>query len=240
MNTAVITGCTKGIGASISEILMKNGCNVIGCFSADTETADGFLSDIAHYEGSCELIRADLTTFEGIDRFVSQVKKKSDKIDYLIMNAAMTDRTSYRFIQRERWDAIMHVNLYAPLFITQGLDDILSDGGRIIFIGAVMGQYPHAMSLSYAVSKAGLHQLAKNLVKEYADRKITVNVIAPGFVDTPWQKNKDPEHRKRIEDKIALKRFAEPEEVAKLCFSVIENPYINGAILNIDGGYDYI
>lgn len=102
-----------------------------------------------------------------------------------------------------------------------------------------MGIHPHAMSISYGVSKAGLHFLTKYLVKYFGDRNITVNAICPGFVDTPWQKNKTLDHRERIEDKIALGRFAEPEEIAQLVNSVLENGYINGSILNIDGGYDF-
>jgi 3-oxoacyl-[acyl-carrier protein] reductase len=88
------------------------------------------------------------------------------------------------------------------------------------------------------VSKAGLHFLAQSLVKIFANRNITVNVIAPGFINTSWQESKLPEHRQRIEDKIALKRFGEPEEVAKVCINIVDNDYINGAIINVDGGYD--
>lgn len=97
-----------------------------------------------------------------------------------------------------------------------------------------------ADSSENAVTKTALHQLAKNLVKEYASRQVTVNVVAPGFVDTPWQLKKDKEHRKRIENKIALKRFATPDEIADFVMSVIHNSYINGSVLNIDGGYDYM
>ena len=102
-----------------------------------------------------------------------------------------------------------------------------------------MGKYPHSLSISYGVSKAGVHMMAKYLVKEFAPRKITVNVIVPGFVDTPWQKDRPAEIRKSIESKVALERFALLEEVADLCMSVIKNGYINGAELVIDGGYCY-
>lgn len=81
--------------------------------------------------------------------------------------------------------------------------------------------------------------LSRYLVKEFAERKITINTIIPGFVDTPWQKNKPAEIRQSIENKVALGRFAEPEEIAKVCLSIIENQYINGAEIVVDGGYCY-
>lgn len=239
MGTAVITGCTRGIGAAITEKFLDHGCDICGCYSKDVGNAKWFLESLGECREKLTLFQADLSTWEGIGRFIEGVKAAVSSVDYLVLNAGMTDYTPFREISHEKWEKVLRLNLYAPLFITQGLDSVMNGGGWIIFIGTVLGQYPHAVSLPYAVSKAGLHQMAKNLVKEYADRKITVNVVAPGFVDTPWQKNKTPEHKKRIEDKIALGRFAEPREVADLCWSIVENPYINGAVVNIDGGYDY-
>lgn len=102
-----------------------------------------------------------------------------------------------------------------------------------------MGIYPHASSLAYAVSKAAIHQMAKELVKVFAQRRITVNAIAPGFVNTSWQNDKPKEQRERIESKIALGRFGYPEEIANLCMTIIDTPYINGSVLEINGGYSY-
>lgn len=121
----------------------------------------------------------------------------------------------------------------------QNLSDYIVRGGKVIFIGAVMGIYPHAVSIPYAVSKAGLHMLSKQLVKHLSPHGITVNTVVPGFVDTLWQKDKPLEQRKRIENKIALKRFAVPEEVAQLCWDISQNDYVNGSLLKIDGGYCY-
>ena len=239
MKTAVVTGCTKGIGAAIAELFINKGCKVCGCYSGDEENAHVFLEKLDGKKSNCSLVKVDLSTRSGIDSFIEFVKNKCDTIDYLVLNAGMTDRTPFQSVSHDMWDKVMNLNLNAPFFIVQGLNDIIQKDGRIIFIGSVLGSFPHAMSISYAVSKAGIHQLAKNLVKEFADRKITVNSVAPGFVDTPWQKAKDPQHRKRIEDKTALKRFAEPEEIAHLCWEIVENPYINGSVLKIDGGYDY-
>lgn len=237
--TAVITGCTKGIGAAITKRFLSNDCEVIGCFGNDENNAEKFSYSLGNLKNKFFLHKADLSTMEGIDEFIDYVKSVETSVDYIVLNAGMTDRTGFGEISYEIWNRVMHLNLYSPFFIVQGLNSIINEEGRIIIVGSVLGQVPHAMSMSYAISKAGVHQMAKNLVKEFADRNITVNVVAPGFVDTPWQKNKSPDHRKRIENKIALQRFGEPCEIAQLCWSIVENPYINGSIINIDGGYDY-
>lgn len=133
----------------------------------------------------------------------------------------------------------MMTNLNAPFYIIKLLKEKIKYSGNIIFIGSILGIYSHAMSIPYAVSKAGLHMLAKSLIKEFCEEKIRVNVIAPGFVDTPWQKAKPQEQRKRIEDKTALKRFAKVEEISNAVQFVVNNGFVNGAILSLDGGYCY-
>lgn len=240
---AIVTGATKGIGAAVAKKMLEQGHNVIGCYSSDDEAAIHLQNDVKSYKGNFELIKVDLSSYSGIESFVTYLINKAQNerflFDWIVMNAAQTDRSTFRDINEKAWKRVFNVNLNAPFFILQGIDDLICENGRIVFLGAVMGQLPHAMSISYAASKAALHQLAKNLVKEYAARNITINVVAPGFVDTPWQITKDKEHRKRIEGKIAMGRFATADEVADLCMSTISNGYINGAILNIDGGYDY-
>lgn len=116
---------------------------------------------------------------------------------------------------------------------------MIKNNGNIVFIGSIFGKYPHSMSIPYSVSKAGIHMLAKSLVKEFCEQKVRVNVVAPGFVDTPWQKNKPQDQRKRIEDKTALHRFAQIEEISNAIQFVVNNGFVNGAILSLDGGYCY-
>lgn len=102
-----------------------------------------------------------------------------------------------------------------------------------------MGKYPHSTSLVYNVSKAGVIALAKSLVKYFAEDKITVNSICPGFIETPYHKNRSLESYERINKKIALHRFGTPEEIASVCMEIINNQYINGASIDVNGGYDY-
>ena len=222
MNIVLVTGGTKGIGKAIVLKYLHQGCYAIITYSSDDETAELFQRELdVNYKDKYEIIKADLSKIEEVKIMCNIIRCKYRKINYLILNA------------------VINVNLTMPFFIVQSLVDCIINGGSILFIGAVMGIYPHAISIPYAVSKAGVHMLSRQLVKHLAPYKITVNTIAPGFVDTPWQKSKPLEQRIRIENKIALKRFALPEEIAQLCWDISQNAYINGSLLEIDGGYCY-
>lgn len=240
MNIVLVTGGTKGIGKAIVLKYLHQGCYAIITYSSDDETAELFQRELdVNYKDKYEIIKADLSKIEEVKIMCNIIRCKYRKIDYLILNAGATNRNSFSDMTIDEWNYVINVNLTMPFFIVQSLVDCIIKGGSILFIGAVMGIYPHAISIPYAVSKAGVHMLSRQLVKHLAPYKITVNTIAPGFVDTPWQKSKPLEQRIRIENKIALKRFALPEEITQLCWDISQNAYINGSLLEIDGGYCY-
>ena len=239
MKNAIVTGSTKGIGKAIAIRLLKEGYFVIVNYSNDEEAAKAFKVEAEEYEDRYYIIKENLSEYETAMNFVKKVKERISQIDCIVFNCGMTDRSAFRDITKDSWEQVMNTNLNVPFYVLQRLDDCLVPGGNIIFIGSVLGIYPHASSLGYAVSKAAVHQMAKELVKVFAERNITVNAIASGFVDTPWQSTKSKEQKKRIEDKIALKRFGYPEEIANLCMAIIATHYINGAVLEITGGYSY-
>ena len=133
----------------------------------------------------------------------------------------------------------MDVNVNVPAELIRQFDPVLQDNGNIIMISSDMSVYPHATSVPYTVSKSALNGLTLALVKEYCDRNIRVNAVLPGFVDTPWQKNKPEDQRKRICGKVALHRFAQPEEIAEVVYGITKASYLNGALIRVDGGYCY-
>ena len=237
---AVVTGATKGIGCAISKSLLKKGYFVIGNYDSDDAAARKMLVSVGRYSDKLTLIKKDLSSYEAACDLALLIKDISPSIDILICNCGVTDPTEFPMITPDGWNRVMNVNLNAPFFLIQQLATTLSKGnGRILMIGSIMGEYPHARSISYGVSKAAVHMLVQYLIKYFSPHGITVNGIMPGFVDTAWKLSKTPEHRKRIEDKIALHRFAKPEEIADFCMAVINNSYVNGSVLNIDGGYDF-
>ena len=238
MKVALVTASTQGIGKSIGIELLKNDYFVFFNYAHSDEAAVALQQELINYKSKFCIIKADLSTLDGMKELVGQVLSQKKMLNVIVHNAALICKTPFKDINEEEWNNSLNTNLSIPFFLTQYLSDYIEDNGRIIFIGAVMGLVPHAISIPYSVSKAGLTMLAKSLVKVFKNRYITVNVIAPGFIETPYQKTKAADHRQRIENKIALGRFGKPEEIASTCIHIINNGYINGAVLQLDGGYD--
>ncbi len=239
MKTAIVTGSTKGIGRAIGMELLRRGCKVAFHYHSDAESADRLKNELDSlgFAGKYQIVHADLSNVEEIAPFCAQLEECFQQPDYLVWNAGTTKRGTLRDLTPSDWEHVLHINLTVPLFLTQHFADRIRKDGCVLFTGSVLGQFPHSLSLPYGVSKAAVQFLAKALVKEFADRGVRVNSVAPGFVETEWQKNKPQEIRRSIESKIALHRFAEPDEIARLAAEILENPYINGSIVNIDGGY---
>ena len=242
MKTAIVTASTKGIGKAIAMRLLNEGCFVIMNYSSDDQAAVSLKEEIneqLYDDSKFIIIKACLSSMDGLEAYIKKINSTIESIDYLVLNTALTDKTEFENITFENWQRVLDTNVSIPFFTIQKLSHKLTNGAKIVLIGSIMGVYPHAISIAYGVSKAALHFLGKSLVKVFSKRQITINIIAPGFVDTTWQENKDTIIRRRIEDKTALHRFASPIEVADICSSVLRNGYINGSIIIIDGGYCY-
>ena len=237
--TAVITGSTKGIGRAIGLKLLEAGYFVVFNYANDENGKD----QLEHYLWGTpfkdyKIIKNDFRNEQNIAGFVDDLIEKFPTIDALVLNAGITDRTPWDRLSMNQWEQVLYVNLTMPAFLIQKIGPHLSDStGSILCIGSVLGKYAHSVSIPYGVSKAGLHFLVKSLVKEFSERKITINGICTGFTDTQWQREKTEEQRNRIKEKIAFKRFAEAEEIAELAYSIIQNRYMTGSIVSIDGGY---
>ena len=240
MNTALITGSTKGIGECIGIDLLNKNYTVYFNYAKDDKSAKLLNSQLKERGFiNFKIIKADLSTYKGVEKLIKETG--TSKLDVLVLNAAITDKTKFGEIELEKWNKVVNVNLTMPFFLIQKLNSEgkIKPNGRIIFISAILAKVPHATSISYSITKAGANALVKNLVKYFSKKKITVNAVAPGFVKTTWHKTKTLDHIKRIRRKIALNRFAESEEVSSLVMEIIKNSYIDGQIFTIDGGYNY-
>jgi 3-oxoacyl-[acyl-carrier protein] reductase len=237
---ALVTGATKGIGKAISERLLKEGWRVILTYSSDTETAMATYSAFCKTApGNVYLLQADvsdLSSVQIIDDFLSEHNMDPDAV---IFNAGLTDRSDFHSIEPENWNKVFTANVDFPVFLLQKLYPRLNNNASVIFTGSLMAVHPHSVSLAYGVSKSAVHALVKNLVKFFTDKQIRVNGVAPGFVDTEWQKNKPADVRDNITRKLASGRFCSPEELTDVYMLLLNNNYMNGEIVVCDGGYSF-
>ena len=237
---ALITGGTKGIGKSVARCLGKIGYNLILTYNTDTIIAQQSCTDL-RTECNTDVIalQADSSDKKAIDTIAHHILNRAIKLDVLIFNAGLTCRDHFESMKYDDWERVFFANVHFPVFLLQRLLSEINKGGSVVFTGSLMGILPHAMSLSYGVTKASVHALVKNLVKFLAPYEIRVNAVAPGFVDTEWQKNKPAEIRHSIENKISLRRFCDPDELSEIYKLLVENSYLNGEIIVADGGYAY-
>lgn len=230
MKTAIVTGGTSGIGLGVAKMLLGKGYYVY-----TTYVGADFTEKIENFEP----IKVDQTNREELYRFIAHIKEKCCSIDCIVCNAGMTIRKPFTETTDNDWDCMMEVAVNSHYILVRELYSLIPAGSRIIFTGSQMGLMPHAMVLSYGVTKAAVHALAKNLVKEFEGTGTTVNAIVPGFVETPWQKEKPEEIKQNIYRKTAIHRFASVEEVVDAYRFCIENPFVNGSLIEVNGGYSY-
>lgn len=230
MKNAIVTGGTSGIGLGVAKMLITKGYKVYATYvGADfTESIDSF-----------ETLKVDQTSRTDLYRFINYIKEHCLDIDCIVCNAGMTIRKSFTQTADEDWDKMMEVAVNSHYILIRELYSLIPHGSRILFTGSQMGLNPHATVLAYGVTKAAVHALTKNLVKEFEGTGTTVNAIVPGFVETPWQKEKTEEIKQNIYRKTAIHRFASIDEVVNAYQFCIDNPFVNGSLIEVNGGYAY-
>lgn len=230
MKIAIVTGGTSGIGLGVSKMLIGK-----GYFVYATYVGEDFKEKIDNFEA----LKIDQTKRSDVYSFIKYVKSKESHIDCIVCNAGMSIRKSFTETTDEDWDKQMEVAVNSHYIIIREMFGMIPSGSRIIFTGSQMAVHPHATVLSYGVTKSAVCALAKNLVKEFDGTETTVNAIVPGFVETPWQKKKPEEIKQNIYKKTAIHRFASIDEVVDAYRFCMENPFVNGSMIEVNGGYCY-
>lgn len=230
MKTAIVTGGTSGIGLGVAKMLLSKGYKVYATYVGEDfkEEIDNFIA-----------IKVNQCNRDELYSFIARIKKECTSVDSIICNAGMSIRKSFTETTDNDWDIQMEVAVNSHYILIRELYNIIPAGSRIIFTGSQMGLMPHATVLAYGVTKAAVHALAKNLVKEFEGSGTTVNAIVPGFVETPWQKEKPEEIKQNIYRKTAIHRFATVDEVVDAYRFCIDNPFVNGSLIEVNGGYSY-
>jgi len=230
MKYAIVTGGTSGIGLGVAKMLLSKGYYVFATYVGPT-----FLEQINNFEA----INTDQSSRKEVYDFISYVKERTDHIDCIVCNAGMTIRKSFTETKDEDWDKMMEVAVNSHYILIREFFPLIPKGSRILFTGSQMGLNPHATVLAYGVTKAAIHALTKNLVKEFEGTGTTVNAIVPGFVNTPWQKEKPEEIKQNIYRKTAIHRFASIDEIVDAYRFCLDNPFVNGSLIEVNGGYSY-
>lgn len=230
MKIAIVTGGTSGIGLGVAKMLLSKGYKVYA-----TYVGTDFDENIENFTA----VKVNQCNRNELYSFIARIKEECTSVDCIVCNAGMSIRKSFTETTDNDWDMQMEVAVNSHYILVRELYGLIPNGSRIIFTGSQMGLMPHAMVLSYGVTKAAVHALAKNLVKEFEGTGTTVNAIVPGFVETPWQKEKPEEIKQNIYRKTAIHRFATVEEVVDAYRFCIENSFVNGSLIEVNGGYSY-
>lgn len=220
-------------------MLLKKGYYVIVTYAHDKESAEAFANEATNVSKSFDVCKIDQTDRLQTYAIINSIKASGLKLDCLICNAGITRRSSFTSTLDSDWDDMMEVAVNSHYIIIRELFHQINQNSRIVFTASTLALYPHATVLGYGVSKSGVVALTKGLMKGFDGTGTTINAVAPGFVDTEWQKKKTQERRNNICKKTALHKFASVDDVVDAYRFCIDNDYINGSIIEINGGYCY-
>ncbi|HHY41666.1 MAG TPA: 3-oxoacyl-[acyl-carrier-protein] reductase [Thermoanaerobacterales bacterium] len=235
----LVTGGSRGIGRGICLQLAKENACVIVNYSSNENMAAQVVSEIETMGQKAVMYKADVSDFDKVCKMVDDIVDKFGRIDVLVNNAGITRDALILRMKEEDWDKVIDINLKGIFNTSKACVKymIKQKQGKIINISSVVGIYGNAGQVNYAASKAGIIGFTKSLAKELGSRGITVNAVAPGFIETDMTSSLLEKQEDMI-SKIPLKRFGSPQDVANLvAFLASEKAdYITGQLIVVDGG----
>lgn len=239
--SAIVTGATRGIGKAIALELAARGCNVAFNYASSATAAEEIKAEIESLGVKGFADACDVASTEAAADFVKQVKSEFGGIDFLVNNAGITRDNLIMRMKEDDWDAVIDTNLKGAWnFAKAAVRPMMRNksGGSILNISSVSGVVGMLGQSNYSASKAGMNGLTKALAKEVASRKITVNALALGLIETDMAEEMNEDYREKILSEIPLGRLGDTNEVAEIvCFLLSDSAaYITGQIIQADGG----
>ncbi len=236
----VITGASRGIGKAIALAFLHKGATVIGVYGGNHTSAEQCKEECLSFGDKFELHQCDVADAKQVETFYQYIEERFDSIDVLINNAGIRKDKLLAMMDHDSWQQVLDINLGGTFNMCKhGVLLMLKQKyGRIINISSPVAHLGFAGQTNYGASKAGQVGLTRSLSKEIAKKKITVNCVAPGFIDTELIADLSPEQIKAYKKSVPMRRFGKVEEVAAavLFLASKEASYISGSVLEVSGG----
>jgi 3-oxoacyl-[acyl-carrier protein] reductase len=238
--TAIVTGGSRGIGKAIVWALAREGAQVAFVYRSSVETAQQLVADLELDQRTAVAYQADVSEKSEADRIVADVVEKWGKVDILVNNAGIIRDTLLATMTEEHWRDVIHTNLDSVFNFSQAVTRPMMSAryGRIINMSSVASEFGNPGQSNYAASKGGIEGFTRCLATELARRGITVNAVAPGFVETDMTEAVRNAAEKEIIKRVPVRRLGQPDDIANavLFLAGDESSYITGQILRVDGG----
>ena len=239
LRTALVTGAGRGIGRAIAEKLASDGMRII-CVSKSPDSCGAAAEAISEAGGDAQSVAVDVSDGAAVSQACEQLLSSGVEVDVLVNNAGITrDNLLFR-MNEEEWESVLRTNLTSCFHWTKGLARPMTQRrwGRIINVSSVVGVTGNAGQANYAAAKAGMIGFTKSLAKEFAARKVTVNAVAPGFIETDMTSELDERLREAVVKFIPMKRFGQPQDIAHMVSYLCSEgaAYVTGKVFTVDGG----
>ena len=236
--TALITGASRGIGSSIAQIFAENNAFVGINYKTNKKKAEYVLEKIKQRGGKGVLLKGDVSNPKDVEKIVKTFVSEVKKIDILVNNAGIYIRSNFETLSYETWNKVISTNLTGSFNLCKQVLPFMKPGGKIIFISSQLAFRGTSHGADYASSKAGMLGLMRSLALELANKKINVNAVAPGTIDTDLIAGYSEELRKKRIQEIPLNRIGTPDDIANTCLFLASHlsDYITGETINVNGG----